>query len=161
MRRTNVALAVLLLVVPMMANADPITIDVTGASDPSDDGEWVITTVVGDFASLEETLESQPYWDDEALATIFADLVRYDLGTQPLFPDLGVYFAFGFVPQLGRPLICTWDTSDTVCGLVGAEDRVYAIASRTAVSEPGLLALLGIGLASIGLVRRRRKASFA
>ena len=161
MRRTKLAFATLLLASPFMANADPITIDVTGAADPADDGEWVITTVLGDFASLEETLESQPYWDDEALATIFADLVRYDLGTQPLFSNLGVYFAFGFVPELGRPLICTWDTSETVCGLVGSGERLYAVASRTAVSEPGILALLCIGLAGLGLMRRRRKAAFA
>ncbi len=158
-KSTFLALVAVLLS-PMAANADLITTSV---------GTYDVTTIVGTFSDLMSTLMGQVWWEDETLATEFAGLTQGFLGisalNSPIFGrDLSALFAVcnnecllnteGGFPIQGS--VYAFNLTSAVLGFaIDNRSAEYAITTR--VPEPGTLALFGIGLAALGLSRRRKK----
>jgi hypothetical protein len=158
-KSTYLALLAVLLS-PLTANADLIVI--SGAADSANDGEWDMTFITGSFASVREDLADQIWWENSDLAELFANTLLDTMGL-PNSGTVGVgpIFAYCELPGLQ---ICTWVYFSSV-GLINnfpnSDDPTsytWAIADRVSVPEPGTLALLGIGLVGMGLVRRRSLA---
>ena len=155
-------LAILILALPMAANADLIEITGTGAYD----GTWDISLVEGTYTDLIASLAQQEWWGDQLLAETFAGALGDSMGLVnyvwlgPVFaigpyeimgPDFFIGSSLYNYPGSSNQIITTF-----VHGL--GDTLVFATASRVSVPEPGTLALLGIGLAGMGLTRRRKKA---
>ena len=137
------------------AYADPVTVNITGASDPSNDGLWVVDVIQGYWPDLIDTLESQIWWGDEALATQFALVVWDHFGV----PNAGGGAGPLFGHSVSTILSASYLLNDEIYhgSALDICDCVWGVASRpvSGVPEPGTLGLLSLGLAGIGFARRR------
>ena len=92
-KRSAVVVLVAVLLSPMVANAQSMTVSTS-------EGVYEVTLVEGTFNDLSATLESQVWYGDGDLAIEFAGLVQDKLGMPFGSPDsfyLGPFFAYGQV----------------------------------------------------------------
>ncbi len=146
-------LAVSLLTGPLLAHAIDITIDGKTFKLNS------VNVSASEFPSdLSVLTASMPWWGDSDLAFEFAISVGADLG----FPNsgaVGPYFAWA----LNLEDVSVYSFSFTDGQVVGeikstSEPFAYATAQPVSLPEPGSLALLCLGLAGLGLTRKRTGA---
>ena len=120
------------------------------------DGNWNVTTVNGVGSDLGSTLSPQVWYGNAGLASTFASALQGSLG-YPNFSggsgNAAPFFAY-LINSNGFAAQAFYQNSQSVSGLSGNGTYVFAVASR--VPEPGTLALLGLGLAGLGLSRRRK-----
>ena len=140
----------LLLIAPLTVNAVPITTSI---------GSFDISTINGTYPALSSTLQAQPWWGSVDLAVEFAGFVGDTFGT-PNNGVFGPFFTFSasstdFV-SAGWCLVTFCSSSVDEVGLAAAGigfNGQFAVASASAVPEPTSIALLGMGLALLGLTR--------
>jgi len=142
-----------------LLSANTYAYQVTISGSGAYDGQWDVTTVSGLTADLVGTIESQVWYGNSPLASTFAGALGGGLGypnftggsgyASPYFAD----FQNGSGAAAGALF---YQNTQSVGYLVGFGSGVFAVASR--VPEPGTLALLGLGLAGLGLSRRRKTA---
>ena len=154
MRQLKLIIAALFLISPLAVNADIINISGHGAAD----GTWDVSAnlfIASDNLAL---LQSQVWFGDEALARAF----QQEFGDNTLgnFP-WGLAFLFWHADELdvsNSAVNSTFSGGLLNCSAcLGSTGLAWATAEQVSVPEPGTLALLGIGLAGMGLARRRKK----
>ena len=147
--RSALLVSLVVLLSPAVANAVLIS---TSA------GDFEVTTVAGSFEDFEDLLTSQVWWGDQDLALEFAG---QNLMGLPISGSLGPFFVTLFDIETDLVEGAVWiEDQLRAAGFSTSPDNsraIFAIAERVSVPEPGTLALLGIGLASLGLARLRRK----
>ena len=151
-------LILVLLAMPMAANAIPI--EVTGTT--SSDGNWDVTLVEGTWTGLLTDLMAQEWWSDRTLAIAFADalggLAGYpnvsNIALGPLFATNPAQEGDGFTLFGACREGFSCESYQFASGGGQGLIRTWAVATR--VPEPGTLALFGLGLAAMGLARRRK-----
>ena len=152
------------LFAPMSANA--LLIEITDSGVDEADGVWFVETVTGTGAEFLAMLESQVWFGDGDLALLFANAVGDALGLPNSNGNRGPHFLavadgslFAISDPSRYPLqgfrarIGTGNLSRFAVNQWGT----WTWAVATSVPEPGTLALLGIGLAGMGMSRRKRK----
>lgn len=169
MRQLKLSVAAFLAMLPFAANADVITLEFTALGfNPGAPTDPVSGTIVYEAAGLTATIDSLISVD----LTIAGHV--YSLGellfVSPLLDDVdyvGGTTNGQALSSFTTDFFILWNRvtgiGDRFWYSCAACDRLYttsdfATFTRTAapVPEPGALALLGIGLAAMGLVNRRR-----
>ena len=157
MKRTkSTYLALLVLLSPMAANADPILLTATSNVLPGVEGFTVL---------FDDTGDGLLQWD-EIVSFSGINFAVFSYFDDLLFsiPTISGISSFSFDPALaalfGSPADGAWVFAESA-NLLHYEScsiTCFDYDLSTPVPEPGTLALFGIGLAGIGLMRRRRKA---
>lgn len=148
----------LIILCSVAAKADPVTVNIAGAANPANNGNWVVDTFYGSFEDNQALLMSQVWWDDLTLARLFGaayvaagGVFPNDIGSpsSTLTPFFAWELDSGYVGShaLLSHLPGKWEGQRPV-----GDSWVFAVATR-AVPEPATLGLMAIGLL---LVLRRR-----
>lgn len=126
------------------APAQALLINVGGA-------DYEATVHFTKFSSMAAELKAQAWWGDKSLAASYAD--AYFAASTPIPGALFAYsINWGFVKSM----------QDGHLGLKKITlhkylPSFYATAKAVDVPEPGIFALFGLGLAGVGLARRRAR----
>lgn len=177
MRKTRLFLAWLLIFVSFAANADTIHGEVqfaglaeaTGGTDGLGDATAIdfmfafVTYGDGAYAGAAGTLATFTNFTFDPFAAAVTPLWTFTVGTSTFSFDLEsvsiVQQNSSFLSLSGSgTLMATgyYDTPGSWTFTGTGDSSIFTFASST-VPEPGTLALLGLGLAGMGLARRRRK----
>jgi hypothetical protein len=139
------------------ANAIPITITGQGAAD----GNWDVMALLCDrtVTECQTQLMAQVWYQDSALAKVFAETVGTSLGFLNLAPqgDYTPYFNYAVTPTaLGWAYSTTYSPGNVTDFSFGPNNQYWSVAERVEVPEPAILTLLGIGLVGIRFIRRSK-----
>lgn len=160
----TIKLAVIISLLLLCFNANSTVIYLTGASDPNLNGMYDISTTDKTFAEFQPVLETQIWWGDQSLASLFAKTLEIGFGNVTS-SGIGPLFAYGTSGSNFLMMACeTYSVTINSCGaggqLAGYQDRdtrLFTFATATRVPEPGSLAVMLVGL--IGLLMGRQSAS--
>lgn len=135
------------------AQTDQVTVDGT---------TYDISLVEGTYDSLTAQLDSQPWWDNQTLATEAAAAVGDFFDIQQATPneDFGPYFAYDVIGSIAY--VETYNTSDQTEEVAPAVtgDRYFAVVS-TVPEAARTLPLLILSLAALALAACRSKRAHA